>query len=296
MKTNTPATTNQIKYKPLKQNELIYKTRRTDKQTDTQVQFITKNLKYAIGVFEGGGVKGAAYAGALKACEEGGITLIGACGTSAGSIAATLVAAGATTEEIKKALTTNFSTFITPNKRLFGFRKWLKKQLQKYELKGIEKTILKIRIWVSRIRFEKGISNSEEIQTWLNSVLCDILQIKQGTTVKFSDLRKPLAVLATDISNNQAKIWSTKGTPDDSVAFAVRCSCSIPLFFYPIEHEDSSYVDGGAIANLPLFLTKKLDDIAFVPSICFQFEKSRTHSSIKKLASPSFCTASLEQP
>lgn len=244
----------------------------------------TTNFKYAIGVFEGGGVKGAAYAGALDSCEEGGITFVGACGTSAGSIAAALVAAGATTDQIKKALSVNFSTFVTPGKTIIGFRRWVKRILQKHDFRAIEKFLLQIRIFISRIRFEKGISHSNEIHTWLNATLCEILDLKPGTTVKFSDLRKPLAVLATDISNNQAKIWTSESTPDDSVAYAVRCSCSIPLFFYPIKNEDSSYIDGGAIANLPLFLAKKLSDVAFVPIICFQFEKLNNYSTINNLS------------
>lgn len=251
-------------------------------------KFRTNRFKYVIGVFEGGGVKGAAYAGALQACEDGGITLIGACGTSAGSIAAALVAAGASSTQIRKALLTNFSTFVTPNKKIFGIRKFIKRKLQEHDLKSIEKLILKIRLATSMFFREKGISSSEEIQHWLNHKLCEVLEKKPGTTIRFSDLRKPLAILATDISDNQAKIWSTKKTPEDSVAFAVRCSCSIPLFFRPIQNEDSSYVDGGAIANMPLFLTKSLEDIAFTPSLCFQFEKSRGHTKTKELSHTEF--------
>lgn len=48
----------------------------------------------AFGVFEGGGVRGYAHLGALKACEDRGIRFDGVSGTSIGAIVAALVAAG----------------------------------------------------------------------------------------------------------------------------------------------------------------------------------------------------------
>ena len=54
----------------------------------------------AFGVFEGGGVRGYAHIGALKACEERGIEFVGVAGTSIGAIVATLVAAGYTASEL----------------------------------------------------------------------------------------------------------------------------------------------------------------------------------------------------
>ena len=55
-------------------------------------------------VFEGGGAKGAAFAGALRAFEEGGHTVGRLLGTSVGAITAALVAAGYTSAEILEAL------------------------------------------------------------------------------------------------------------------------------------------------------------------------------------------------
>jgi len=46
------------------------------------------------GIFEGGGARGLAHVGALKACEERNIKFAGVAGTSAGSIIAGLIAVG----------------------------------------------------------------------------------------------------------------------------------------------------------------------------------------------------------
>src|SRR5207247_2100740 len=67
----------------------------------------------ADGVFEGGGVKGIAFAGALAAAEDvlGIREWVNVAGTSAGAIAAALVAAGFTPEHLHRALATDYKKF-----------------------------------------------------------------------------------------------------------------------------------------------------------------------------------------
>ncbi|MBO6254127.1 MAG: patatin-like phospholipase family protein, partial [Bacteroidaceae bacterium] len=54
------------------------------------------------GVFQGGGCKGFAYVGAYKAAVEAGVVFTEVCGTSAGSIFAAFIAAGATPEQMRE--------------------------------------------------------------------------------------------------------------------------------------------------------------------------------------------------
>lgn len=56
------------------------------------------------GLFEGGGVRGTALVGALKAAEEASLTSIGYAGTSAGAIVAALAAAGYQADEMYKEM------------------------------------------------------------------------------------------------------------------------------------------------------------------------------------------------
>src|SRR4051812_24499303 len=58
------------------------------------MQKSSRYFQDAIVAFEGGGVRGIAYAGACEAAESNGIQFRAALGTSVGSIAAALVAAG----------------------------------------------------------------------------------------------------------------------------------------------------------------------------------------------------------
>jgi hypothetical protein len=57
--------------------------------------------------------------------------------------------------------------------------------------------------------------------------------------------------VAADVITNDVKIWSSATTPDDEVAVAVRCSCSIPGFFQPVGRR---FIDGGVLSNLPSFV------------------------------------------
>jgi hypothetical protein len=75
-----------------------------------------------------------------------------------------------------------------------------------------------------------------------------------GGPIEFQDLQMPLHVVAGNLDSMTARIWSSKTTPAHSVAHAVRASCTIPLFFQPVEEGRTLLVDGGIVSNLPLFL------------------------------------------
>ena len=58
------------------------------------------------GVFQGGGCRGFAYVGAYKAAVDAGVIFTEVCGTSAGSIFAAFIAAGATPEQMRAIVDT----------------------------------------------------------------------------------------------------------------------------------------------------------------------------------------------
>ncbi|MBL1735767.1 hypothetical protein ELE00_32960, partial [Klebsiella pneumoniae] len=72
-------------------------------------------FSYCWGVFDGGGVRGAAHAGAYYAARNAGISFERVAGTSAGSIVAALIAAGGSPDFIKNLLIeTDFESFLAP--------------------------------------------------------------------------------------------------------------------------------------------------------------------------------------
>src|SRR5215207_2506424 len=74
------------------------------------------NTIKAYAIFAGGGVKGTAFAGCLKAAQQFGFEFVGYAGASAGSIAAALAAAGYNHEEMKVVLEeTDYRNFFENN-------------------------------------------------------------------------------------------------------------------------------------------------------------------------------------
>ena len=72
--------------------------------------------------------------------------------------------------------------------------------------------------------------------------------------VRFSDLILPCTIVAADIAVSGPRVWSLEHTPNEDVAFAVRCSSSIPFFFQPVWENNHVMVDGGMLSNLPTFV------------------------------------------
>lgn len=231
----------------------------------------------ALAVFEGGGVRGAAFSGAYSEAAKSGVTFIGAVGASAGSIAAAFVAASVTPERMVELLDEDFSTFLIPgDSRIPGDPMWVN-----YLAKFIPGSTGK------RIRglLNLGEYSSRRIGEWVNETLASELGMR-GRDVQFRDLPKPLAVVAADVTSSRAKIWSSRRTPTASVGHAVRASCSIPFFFQPVIDEANTLVDGGLIANLPLFLARGVLPENETPVLCFRLVSSG--SDKPRVASNSF--------
>ena len=181
--------------------------------------------------------------GAYEESIRRGVSFAGIAGASAGSIIAALVGAGLTPEQLEKIIrNVNFRTFLTEAENPGNGSRvtpWILAATR----------FLPWHIYV-RLWYYRGLYSSRSVETWLNNVLREHLGISQRN-VRFRDLPIPTWVVATDLVSRDVKIWSTAGTPDDEVARAVRCSCSIPGFFQAV---DNRFVDGGVLSNLPAFV------------------------------------------
>ncbi len=124
----------------------------------------------AYAIFDGGGVLGAALAGALKAAEQD-IDFQGFGGTSADSIVATLAAAGYTGAEIQKILIdTDFTTMLAERGRTVeGFRDQIAKLrvASKNGLWGIPEIFWRIWTIYGMVRDELGVDDGRELRGFL---------------------------------------------------------------------------------------------------------------------------------
>lgn len=207
----------------------------------------TRYFRSTLGVFQGGGCRAAAYAGAYEVAHKAGVSFVEVAGASAGSIVAALIAAGATPSQLISMLQElDFKKFPVSKQTLpLGWRNRMYSWL------------LSLKHWhgldTGSILFHEGMHSSEYIEEWMEEQLKKILGRGPSDRglVNFNDLLIPLSVVATDLSTQNVKIWNKRNNGAESVARAVRASCSIPIFFQPV---DAKYVDGGVLSNLPAFV------------------------------------------
>lgn len=201
-------------------------------------------------VFEGGGVKGIGFVGAIKAIEDAGYEFENLAGTSAGAIVASLLAVGYTADELKDILNSlDYSNFMDEDfldtLGIFG------KSLSAIMDYGIYKGDFLI-TWLGELLEKKNKTKFKDIITEYTED-----KYKYKLQVIVSDITtKSLLVLPGDLKKFNID-------PDEfKIVDAVRMSMSIPFFFNPVIMEDLSgvkhyLVDGGVLSNYPIWL---LDD------------------------------------
>lgn len=188
-----------------------------------------KSLKYTC-LFGGGAIRGAAYAGAVKALEELNITPENVGGSSVGSIVAALMAVGYTADELREIfLDVNFDLF-----RDFQFGLGPKFALSKGEV---------FLDWIRDLIEQKFYGESYEKG--------------KNKAVTFREIEKNLYIITTDLSNFECKEFSKFETPDFEIATAVRISCSMPGLMKPLEYNNTLLVDGDLQKSVPMWRLSK---------------------------------------
>ena len=174
-------------------------------------------------IMKGGGIKGLAYVGALQELEKF-YSFNWYAGTSAGAIAAILLAAGYTNKELKQILEEkNFSEFMDANL-----------------LKACWNFITK-----------RGLFEGKNFTNWMDFLLSK--KLDSPTRVKLLDLPYRATVCASR-KNKSALIFDSHDEQykHRSAAFAARCSMSIPYVFIPERDEGHNVFDGGIQNNFPV--------------------------------------------
>ena len=197
------------------------------------------------GVFKGGGAKGVAYAGALRAFQEKGYWFGSVAGASAGAITATLIAAGLGPSEIETQVPIALKQLAgSVPSRLFSL------------VRGSTSSLF----------------DSSNLGKWLEKVLrveCAKRGVVPERSVTFADLCRAtgvdLYVVVMDLASGTPVVFSGRTTPTVEVSSAVTSSCAIPGAFPAgravFRHPDlgagvHQLVDGGTFANYPTFVFK----------------------------------------
>ena len=209
--------------------------------TFSQTTPLLKNL-----VFEGAGIRGIAFCGAIEELENRQLTknVERVAGTSAGAVTALAVALGYTGTEIEALIRkTNFNEFNDGNFFFFGGINRLNKYFGWYRKKRVDK--------------------------WLK----DIIEQKTGNAeITFAQLHergfKDLYTTGTCLNKQRLVIFSRESYPTMKIKDAVRISMSIPFYFEAVFLDSMGniisnpkqkqgldvMVDGGFIGNFPIHI------------------------------------------
>lgn len=191
-------------------------------------------------VLSGGGAKGIAHVGVLKALEENEIPVDCIVGTSMGGIIGGCYAAGMSPEAIESMILSE------------DFLRWVNGLPEKdvnyhYTKSEGGPYFLKLNLSLdSTFSFQFNSSLANDIS--LNFALAEKMAQAEGISGRnFDSLFVPLRVVAADIFT-QSEIILSKGSLSD----ALRATQSVPFFYNPIRVDGRYLFDGGVYNNFPV--------------------------------------------
>ncbi len=216
-----------------------------------------------IGVaLSGGGIRGIAHAGVLKALEENEIEIDAISGTSAGSIVAALYAMG-----------------YRPYYIYVLFKKYAQEIINIGNapiINGIGNFIKNKKIGIS------GLNDGTLLEKMYNE-----LALRKGVKV-IGDIKMPLAIPTVDISEAKEYIITNcapRNNPFDNyiteipIGKAVRASSSFPAVFCPCEYKNHMFLDGGTLDNIPIIPLKNICDKKIL-AVNFEADKVEVTSDV----------------
>lgn len=195
-------------------------------------------------VLSGGGAKGLAHIGVLKALEEHQIPINYISGTSMGGIVGALYAAGYSPQEIEyMALSTDFQDWVGG--------KYDSDYSYVFQKKDLNPSFISAKLQINsefQIKLRSNLVNDIP----LNFALIELLaQASANAKDNFDNLFVPFRCIVSDVFS-QNKIIMKNG----SLVEAVRGTFTVPLVYRPIKVNDKYVFDGGLYDNFPVDVMK----------------------------------------
>lgn len=193
----------------------------------------------------GGGAKGLAHIGILKALEENNIPIDYITGTSMGGIVGAMYAAGYSPAEIEYiALSTDFQDWVSG--------KYDSDYSYFFQKKALNPSFISAKLQIDtgfHVKFRSNLINDIP----LNFALIEVLaQASANAKGNFNQLFVPYRCIVSDI-------FSQKMIPlrSGNLVEAVRGTFTVPLIYRPIKVDDKYVFDGGLYDNFPVDVMKK---------------------------------------
>ena len=198
-------------------------------------------------VFSGGGIKGLAYVGAIKALEEKKLfqKVKRFAGASAGAITAALLAIGMNGEELDKQMSSvDFATFL--KKSNVDIEALVDKPLE---------FCLEAPAVIIDEATKRGLCDGSVFVQWLTSMF-KLKGFDETTTFAqlYEKTGNELTIVLCYANCSKTVLACRKNDEigDMPIITAVRGSMSIPFVFEPLTWNNNTYVDGGTMYNYPI--------------------------------------------
>lgn len=172
-------------------------------------------------VLSGGGLRGLAHVGVLKAIRALGIPVHEYLGTSMGSIICSLAAGGMDIEDMERLA---------------------------LDLKSEDILDLSLSHFVRTALRARSLYKGERLQQYIERIV---------PIDSFKLLDKPLLVNSVELGRGEEVFWGSEGFDDIPVHDAVYGSCALPGLFPPLEVNGLQYVDGGILTNLAVRMARQ---------------------------------------
>jgi NTE family protein len=189
----------------------------------------------------GGGAKGLAHIGILRAIDSAELNINYITGTSMGSIVGGLYAAGYSGDSIEYiARHIDWGVLLSNSIPMTNYIMEEKGEYGKY---AVELPVAK-----GKVSLPSGFLESQELWLTLEKYYFPVASVDN-----FDKLSIPYRCIGTDLASGDAVVFS-----GGSLARAIRASMAIPGAFSPVDIDGKRYVDGGVTRNFPV---KDLNDL-----------------------------------
>lgn len=191
----------------------------------------------------GGGARGGAHIGVLKALEELDVPIDYIAGTSMGAIVGGFYAAGYSADEIERIMVE-----MDWDRALSDNPDRVDRSMRKKELEA--EFLIPYRVGYNKGRFQVplGAIQGQHLDQVFQRILLPVSNMQ-----KFDRLPIPFRAVATDLVTGEEVVLS-----EGSLSDSLRASMSVPGVFAPVRIDGRILVDGGMSNNLPVSVVREM--------------------------------------
>lgn len=202
------------------------------------------NISYAL---SGGGARGIAQVGVLRALEESGIYPNTVVGTSIGSIVGGLYSLGYSVDELDSLTEIiDWNSIISIGKREDRNNLFIDQKITE------DRAVFSLRLDGFTPLIPNSINDGQKLLNQLNLLS---FQSPIGVKTDFNELEYRFRAVCTDLTTGEPYVIG-----EGSIPRAIRASSSVSFFLSPVEYDSALLADGGLVANIPVSIAKSLSD------------------------------------